>query len=600
MKRIIFKAVRRIILDSKLSFKMIVFIIFISTIPLLFMGVVFDNKMQEIFSEELGASYEQVVKQYVSNINYKIDIYQTLLVNISSNRTISELLSKKDINSYTDVYDIGNKISDEVGSLLGARKTSELRNIMVYLYNEDVPVYASKVTNVKMVKDEEWYVKMHDESTKQGFFTYTLPGTKKDILSFTKQLVGFNGENYGQRLGFVKLDIYADGFYRFHDSFQFKHDKDIFILDNNGAVIWGSDSKNLFDLPKVAMNQILNNNSGKDYIEVSGKKKAMLYRAISRYGWKVLFLFDYDEMDEQAREARKVIVFYVIGVSIIMSGLTILFSKKFSKRIDQLIKKMEKVENGDLSITEKIVGNDEIGIVDNHFNKMVGRLNELINSNYVQQLERREAELNALQFQINPHFLYNTLESINSLASISGCFEICEISHKLGEMFRYSINIGSSEFISLEKEIKHIENYVYIQKIRFHDKFEVFYNIDESASRCKVLKLILQPIVENAIVHGFEHKTGMGCLEVSAVVCDGRLVISIDDDGKGMTEEQENNLNNYINEREDYLITGYRKSIGIKNVNMRIKLACGEDYGVLIRSKKDVGTQVEITLPAYI
>lgn len=594
MKNIVSILLRKFNIDLKISFKLIVFSIVISTIPLFIISILFDNKTQEYYSEKLDESYEQVVSQYVSNLNYKIELYQTFLTNICSNRNINDILLHKNEYTNSEVYDIGKKISNEVGLLIGARSIEELRNIMVYIYDESLPIYATKVTNVKKVKDEDWYIKLHNNINK-GYIFYNINSYYKDILSLHKQIVGINEENYGKKLGFAKLDINTDGFFRIKNSFNYEAEKSIYIIDEYGTVMWGSRDNNLSIIGSENNNEILENETGIKYIE--GKKKLLFYKTIPKYGWKVVFLFDNNGIGKYIIDTRKAIATYLILLIFLMTSLIILFSKKFSGRIDLIIKKMEKVEKGDLNITDKIEGNDEISILDKHFNEMVYRLEELITSNYVQQLERREAELNALQFQINPHFLYNTLESINSLAAINECYEICEISHKLGDMFRYSMNKDNSEFIPLDNEIKHINNYIYIQRIRFKDRFEVFYNIDKYAKRLKILKFILQPIVENAIIHGFQNKKGNSCLEISAYVESNKLYIKVIDDGNGMSEEEIKRLNSYINERDDSINSGYKKSIGIKNVNMRIKLSCGNEYGLNIESKQKIGTQVIITLP---
>ena len=228
---------------------------------------------------------------------------------------------------------------------------------------------------------------------------------------------------------------------------------------------------------------------------------------------------------------------------------------------------------------------------------MIDELKRLINENYIQNLEKREAELNALQSQINPHFLYNTLESINSIASVYRCQEICDISQRLGEMFRYSINIGRSEFTTLDKEIEHIRNYIFIQKIRFKDKFEVYYDIPDELRYMKTLKFILQPIVENSLYHGFEGKNTKGNLEVSACIESHNLILKIKDDGKGMTDEQLDSLNDYVSDMSVKIGNNDKRSIGIRNVNARIKLAYGDSYGIIIRSRQNIGTHVIVTLP---
>lgn len=591
--------IKKFVLDSKMSTKMIAFNILIVILPMLLINIILDKRMEQIITDETSASYGQVVNQYVSTINYKIDMYHTLLENIASNRTIEQLLSfSNDIPTY-EAYDAGYKISNEMDLLLGSRNIKELSNIVIYSMNEEIPIYGPKISTVKQARGEQWFEKMQGGGYREEYFSYLSTGTKKHIISFIKPIVNVEGKKYGQKSGFIKLDIDLKSFFDSKDSYQNKQNAEILIIDDTGNVIFGTNPARAADMNAADLRSVMGAATGRISTRVSGENMMLAHKNISSYGWKALFLFHYGEIDRKAKGVRMTIISFAIISTLVLCGLTTLFSKQSSKRIDILINKMEKVENGDLDITEKIQGLDEIGIVDNHFNKMVSRLQSLIRNNYIQQLERREAELNALQFQINPHFLYNTLESINSIASVAKCFEICEISHKLGEMFRYSINISRSEFVTLGKELNHIENYIYIQKVRFSDKFEVFYNIEEEARDCKILKFILQPIVENAIIHGFENRTGTGCIEIGAYVKDGCLFIQVEDDGNGMTEEQVEELNSRINKKEDIVLKKYKKSIGIRNVNMRIKLACGEDYGITVKSQSNAGTQVILKLPAY-
>ena len=169
-------------------------------------------------------------------------------------------------------------------------------------------------------------------------------------------------------------------------------------------------------------------------------------------------------------------------------------------------------------------------------------------------------------------------------------------------MFRYSINSGKSEFVTLKEEIQHIQNYIEIQRIRFEDKFNVTYSVPEELMGCRIIKFILQPIVENAILHGFESKRKKGCLDISATIEQAGLAIKVQDDGIGIPEQQLELLNAYINNMDDNYISrvdGNKRSIGLKNVNYRIKLTYGAKYGIWIASCINEGTSVILLLPAH-
>jgi len=556
--------------------------------------------MEQFIENELSSSYEQIVNQYVSNINYKLDIYQNLLTNVASSLMIKELLSTDVKNSPNEAYEIGKKITDEVGMFLGSNNIRELHNIMIYSYDKSSQIIGAKISSVRAIESEPWFKYVVDKDETRNPFFYITKGTRKRILSFTSPISDLKAEKYGQKLGFVKLDIDARSFFNLALDYKYRNNTDIFISDHHDNIIYSNVDAEDIELKDLLVSQVNKNGVGKTYTEIDGQKAILMHKDISQYGWKVIFIFNYNEIDQKARDVSKIIITIALLSSVIVFMIIILFTKKFTQRVDILLKKMAKVEKGNMEIEEEIPGNDEIGILDKHFNRMIKQLQNEINNNYVHQLEKREAELSALQFQINPHFLYNTLETINSIAEINGCFEICEISQKLGEMFRYSINVGNSEFILFDKELKHIENYIYIQKLRFSDKFEVFYNIEEGVSKCKVLKFILQPVIENAIGHGFKDKEGTGCIEINAYIEKDILYITVEDDGNGMDQETLDKLNSYISKREENILKKFEKNIGLRNVNMRIKLACGDEYGISIDSKLGAGTKVEFKLPVII
>lgn len=218
-------------------------------------------------------------------------------------------------------------------------------------------------------------------------------------------------------------------------------------------------------------------------------------------------------------------------------------------------------KKGDLEITETVEGKDEIGELDDYFNGSIEKIKSLVRENYIQKkLEKREAELVALQFQINPHFLYNTLESINYIAEIYECNEVSIMSQKLGEMFRYSLNKDSDEFVMLYQEESHIRNYMDIQNIRFDNKYKIKSEISEDVKESKVLKFILQPIVENAITYGFNKKE-VGTIKIKADIINDYLMIRVSDDGIGIDGKKLEELNVLINDLSFNLKDGYQKKV---------------------------------------
>lgn len=583
--------------DIRISHKLIILILCMVVVPVISLGFLFYSKSESIVRNEISYSYGQVVNQYTDNINYKLSIYQNLMENIIMNITVQKIFENQSLSTKADTVEVGTQISGEIDSLIYGKNTNEIQSIRLYALSDNFPIDGKYISNLSTIKDEPWYSTLDKNKLKDMYILTTSEGLKKQIISFVKPIVNFNGKNFNERLGVVKLDIDVEKLFDLNNMMFKVKCSGIYITDLDNKLITSTADKTFYELNITELNNLISIDKNKKIFDLKAKKQIITYNTIGKYGWKVLFVFPYSEIEGKMLDIGMPILIIIFILLSVLIGLSIIFSNNFSKRINRLISKMRKVQEGNLQITETIKGKDEIGMVDTNFNMMVDRLNESITENYIEKLERREAELNALQMQINPHFLYNTLETINSISSIYGCTEVCTMSQNLGEMFRYSINIRKNEFIRLKDEIQNIRNYISIQLIRFDNRFEVVFNITEEIMMCHVLKLILQPIIENSFIHGFKGKKHGGRMEVSAIREGENLIIKIEDNGNGMSEEKLSELNTYLTDKEDRVVREKRRSIGIKNVNSRIKLSFGDIYGIKIESKENNGTTVSIILP---
>jgi len=251
---------------------------------------------------------------------------------------------------------------------------------------------------------------------------------------------------------------------------------------------------------------------------------------------------------------------------------------------------MKKVEKGNFNISVEENWGGEIGVLYSSFNYMIKRINELIHEVYLSKIKEKDAELKALQAQINPHFLYNTLDTVNWLAVKHNVPEISKIVNSLASILRYSINKGN-DVTTVDKELKHVESYITIQKIRFKDKFEVSFNIDKRILHYKTIKLILQPLVENAIIHGIETYEGKGKILINGYLDGEKIVFEVINNGNPIDLDLVNKLLDSPSEDKD--------SYGIQNVNERIKLYYGEEYGLYYQAI-DSNTVARIVIPAVL
>lgn len=293
----------------------------------------------------------------------------------------------------------------------------------------------------------------------------------------------------------------------------------------------------------------------------------------------------------------------IIGIAIMSSLIVILyFSKNFSDRINILRSEMHKVVKGNFNIKKSMDGNDEISEVYDDLYIMMESINKLIDEVYIRKIQQeklmvkqKEAEFKMLASQINPHFLYNTLETIRMRAFCSGDRELASIVKKLGKIMRRNLEV-SNQSVSFESELDLVKNYLEIQELRFKGKVEHEFNIEVNAKKYNILPLLLQPIVENAFVHGLEGTKENGKIIVSAFEDFGYLLVEISDNGCGMSRERLEFINDNLgktNKKEN----GHQ-SIGMGNINERIKIFYGDKYGIHVFSELNVGTKVVLVLPA--
>ena len=338
--------------------------------------------------------------------------------------------------------------------------------------------------------------------------------------------------------------------------------------------------------------------SGHFYIDIDGENALVTYEIIPTNNWIVLNVMSVAAMTETTRH-NGVLTAWIAVVSMALAIMcAVVVTRSISDPVDDMLRAMDSVGEGNLSV--KIIdvdeSGDEHGQLSERFNDMVQQLKKLIDEVYKARLKeskleflRKEAELNALQQQINPHFLYNTLESIFWEAEERGAEEISEMVTALGNFFRSSINKGLA-FVRIEEEVAGARNYIYLQKIRFLDRFRVVWDIDKEILQYKTLKLVLQPIIENAIVHGVENMSKGGMIHISGTKIGDVIELCVTDNGQGIREDELERLRLYINEEQSD-VTGH---IGIKNVNQRVKLYFGNQYGLDIDSEYGKGTRVTI------
>lgn len=343
-----------------------------------------------------------------------------------------------------------------------------------------------------------------------------------------------------------------------------------------------------------ATKKMFQGKSGIDNIvKPDGKRAKLMYEPIPYAdGWSLGIIMSENAMYKDTNRLIGLIALIGIVLLFVSIFISTIFASSVTKPVKELQRLMKEVEGGNLNITYVSRSSDEIAQLGKSFNQMVIKLKDLINKVYNEQRAKRRAELAALQSQIKPHFLYNTLDTIQWKAIEHDAYEVSDMIMALSNLFRLSLNDGN-EIIKLRDEIRHIKSYLFIQKIRYQDKLNYSIEYDEKILNCKVLKLIIQPIVENAIYHGIKSRRREGFVNIKINSKNNDIFIIVEDNGIGLKEEKLNKLKSALKKGKISRNQGY----GMFNVNERIQLEFGKSYGVSIDSLYNNGTRVTIKIP---
>lgn len=367
------------------------------------------------------------------------------------------------------------------------------------------------------------------------------------------------------------------------------------VIDGQNNVIFDSSkqllTKNLSDDPAV---QQAVGKQGDFKITINNETFICTYLQSDETNWKTIVYIPVHYLSKTAAVTKNFAIIATTLIVVFALCISFYFSIAITNPLRRLTRLMKKIQEGDWSVRFHVTYKDEVGVLGNTFNTMIKRMKELIEEIHQTNIRKRVAEMEAFQSQINPHFIYNTLETIRMTALLNDDSEVSDMIYVLGNMMGYSINRGN-EMVTIREEIEHLGHYMQLQNYRFDNKFDFQVSIPESVYMYRMIKLIFQPIVENAIFHGLEKKKGDCLISVSATLDQGMAVFVVADNGVGMDEVTLQRLRRQINEDQYDQVSKHR--IGLRNVHQRIKLQYGPSYGLVINSQQQAGTTVTFSLP---
>ena len=410
------------------------------------------------------------------------------------------------------------------------------------------------------------------------------------VISYGIYLFDVNAVRFNNPLGYIVVNVRAD---HFKDAFQSSDGLNgtLYVLDKDGITLFDSSGEldgRPFDAARYDIGSPEDIGSNDGYVINS--------LVSERNGYRFINIVSRDVIRREAGAMRRRL-YGIFGLCMMVAlAISLLSATLFSRRIERLVKNMQALELGEFNEYGPVRANDEIGYLEQSFSGMVQRLEKHIQTAYVYELKSKTAELKALQAQVNPHFLFNTLESIRMNALMNGDEQTAKMIHILGNLLRWNIKTRGM-FVTLHEEIDYAGAFVELQKIRYADAFEVSQDVPQHLLDYGVPRFILQPLVENAIKHGQKGVSSGGIISIRAAEApEGQLNIAVEDNGHGMDAETVQRIVGKLDEPEGETSDEY--SIGLSNVHQRIRILFGAPYGLTIESEPGVKTVVSIAMPA--
>lgn len=554
--------------DMKLRNKLIVNYICFGLIPLLIVGTFAIYRVKNFMFSQEAARNQDYINQAISGMDGQIRIYN----NLSDYIAFSSQVARVCEGNYESKYQKYIDYTQGVHSLISSMKYfhEEIERITIYV-DDDIVEYEDSIIPINKIQKKSWYHIVKKDNKLHWFLS------RKNKKVFVARKIPLLNDNKKTNILYIEID-YSYLFQWFEEMTDTQYG--VYILDNDGEVLYNI--QNFTDKNKnnkLLLEEVVSEkNKPKNYIITEQKTK--------ENNWSVYL---YRSSEGIYKKISSILQGCILGilVSVVLSIIcTRVITNKTIKGIEELRNHMKEVENGKLELQIYSDSQDEVGDLIRGFERMLYKIKVLVEEVYEGKIKQKEYEMRALQAQINPHFLYNSLSLINWMALEEDNEEISKITLAMSSFYRTALNKGKN-IILLKDEIENMRSYLEIQLMMHNYEFDVEIEVEDDILEYYVINLILQPMVENAIDHGIDHKIdGRGKLLVQAKSEENMIVIFVQDNGVGMEKETIQTI-----------LTKQSKGYGLYNVNERIKLYYGEQYHLVIESEIGVGTRIITKIP---
>lgn len=583
--------------------KLVTLFLCLIAIPLSLQGMITYSKFSASTEQRAVEYTGQIVNQINRNLDRNLaEMKRLSLMPLYDNRVISILkeLSASQKGSLYPTTEMREKMSLYISSLSYNRP--EVRGIQIItntgMIFSNLDPSAMKAT--ENLKKEAWYgtvLKGNGASVlipqhKPGYY---LERSSERYFSVARLL---REPNTNLPIGIIKIDLKLEMIDQILSNMNFTKDGSLIIVNEQNELLFEERNGNRTPGYRTLLRETnwLNEYPNKP-IQLHDQRYLVIAHQSNETGVRVISLLPFENLLKDSRELRDFTIVIAAIFLLGAGGLAVFFSYSLSNPLVRLKEKMLQVEKGNFNQRVPVTSHDEIGNLGAQFNRMVGEINRLVNEVYMISLREKEAELAALQSQINPHFIYNTLEAINMMAIRGGNFDVSDMVTSLGKLLRYTVERADC-FVTLRQEMESLTSYIRIQQIRLGHRLQVHFEMEEALLEQSVPKLLLQPLVENAIYHGIGDQERGGTIWISAFRNEHEMLFTIKDDGKGLSKDDLVRLRSSVSVPIRHSeAASTQAGMALRNIAHRIALLYGEKSGLFIDGQPDQGAVFTLRIP---
>jgi two-component system, sensor histidine kinase YesM len=583
--------------------KLIISYLVLASIPFTFGCIFLYISLINSISTNFNQITNRNIDQELVSINSKLNDIEKTGYLLLTNSTINKFLK---VNYYSDIQlveTINNDVMPMISWISSTNK--EFSNFRFFTDNKSIPENQF-FNQSRPYEQENWFVNMERQLTTHTnywepshisrTYTYFKSDGRIAYSLFYPSIINY----YNQK---AYLEINVDAETLFGDTVKRSPltNSYFIIVDGTGNYISGKNSSinELLKKNEVFISSLKENKSSFS-LKLNKSGYYINMRKMERLDSFIVGIVPVTVITEPLNHEKYIFIFILFIAIIIIYFLSSFLANLLHARIKRMLEAVKKIQLGNFNINIPVYGTDEIDELAKDINIMANKINDLINKVYKSEIAQKETAIYALQAQINPHFLFNTLETFKMMAEINGQEDLSEGITSLGNLMRYNISIGK-KFVAIEKELEIIQDYIQIQNLLLNNRIKFEYYIPEELMKCKMPILVMQPLVENSILHGFMDKPGIVHIKICIIKNEDDIVITVSDNGAGITPDRlsqiEDELKGIKNEEN---FSSREKSIGLVNVNNRLLLNFGEKYGLTVGNAQGGGFKATIRLPSLV